>query len=67
MTHLLHAALDAVERRDYGHCRELLAGLTPDEKRAARTTALAFAAQCDVVLYEPVPVGVDGFSIGGRG
>jgi len=67
MTHLLHAALDAVHRRDYPACRELMSGHTPEEIRSWRTSFLAAAAQCDVVLYEPVPAGVDGYAIGGRG
>ena len=66
MTHLLHAALDAVHRRDYPACRELMSGHTPEEIRSWRTTLLAAAAQCDVVLYEPVPPFVQGFSIGTR-
>ena len=65
---ILHFALAAAELRDYGHCRELLAGLSDEELRSAHTTALAFAAQCNVVLHrvlEPVPAGVDGYAIGG--
>ena len=65
---IVHFAFDAAQARDYGHCRELLAGMHPDEVRAARTTALAFAAQCDVVTYTPrdaVPAGVVGWHIGG--
>jgi len=64
----LHAALDAAEARDYGHCRELLAELSDEQVQAARVTYLAAAAQCDVVRYRepPAPSGVDGDKVGGR-
>jgi len=63
----LHAALDAADARDYGHCRELLAELSDEQVQAARVTYLAAAAQCDVVRYRepPAPSGVDGYKVGG--
>jgi hypothetical protein len=68
-SNILTAAITAAERLDYSGCAELLAGMSDEELRVARTTLIAVAAQINPIIWRPLPVpaGVDGFSIGSRG